>query len=245
MQAYHRPGPGGLQRPDDHQQDPYLGDAAEDPRALACAADGDSALHGSVYDGDVVEAGTGKPRPVEKVAAVQDQGAAHFAGDRFPRQVAVLRPLGDQHEGVGAFGQLHRILAEGDSGIRIFPAGARESHRIVGPDFGAAFGKLPGDFDGLLTVLVFRLISAAMSPVSFPAAKASRTLYSRAERTSWAVVAAAGESGVRESSKCVLPASTFLKPSPAQTVQRPCKRNRRRPFGARALRSGDPPECSA
>ena len=72
---------------------------------------------------------------------------AHSPRNVFPRQVAVLGPLGDEHKGVGAIGQFHRIFTEGNFGIRIFPAGARESDRIVGSDFGAAFSELPGDFD--------------------------------------------------------------------------------------------------
>lgn len=58
----------------------------------------------SAHDADIVEAGASNPPTVEKLAAVQDQGVAHFPREAFPRQLAVLRPLGDQHEGIGAFG---------------------------------------------------------------------------------------------------------------------------------------------
>src|ERR1035437_8452827 len=43
VQAHNRPGPGGLQGPDDQEQEPCLGDAANDPCALLqCVFDGDS-----------------------------------------------------------------------------------------------------------------------------------------------------------------------------------------------------------
>lgn len=98
----------------------------------------------SAHDANIVEAGASNPPTVEKLAAVQDQGVAHFPREVFPRQVAVLRPLGDQHECVGAFGYLHWIVTENDFGIGVFSAGSRESDGIVGSDLGAAFGEFPG-----------------------------------------------------------------------------------------------------
>ena len=37
-----------------------------------------SMLSGSAHDTDIAETGTSEPRPVERLAAVQDQGVAHF-----------------------------------------------------------------------------------------------------------------------------------------------------------------------
>ena len=38
-------------------------------------------VKGSAYDCDVVKAGTSEGRPVERVAAIQNYGVAHLAGE--------------------------------------------------------------------------------------------------------------------------------------------------------------------
>jgi len=52
------------------------------------------------------------------VAAIQNHGVAHLAGERFPRQVAVPRPFGGRDQGAFAFDHLSGVFAEGNPGIR-------------------------------------------------------------------------------------------------------------------------------
>jgi hypothetical protein len=60
----------------------------------------DSGSPVSTYDSDVAETCAGEPGPIEELPAVDQQRIAHFAGESFPREIAILRPLRHKDEGI-------------------------------------------------------------------------------------------------------------------------------------------------